>query len=237
MNTHTDTIFRSNLYKLLSTGFRYPDPEIFKTFQNGEFLDELMYNISSISGLNALMLEYSGMAGNHKDDMKGMTMAQFEIEFTRIFDAGTPVPLCPPNESHYCRKPGSVVMLEVSEFYNFFGMRMSQEEGKREFPDHICAELEFLHFLTFREEEALGEDKLEEYKGYLLAQKDFLERHLIQWIPEFCLKLQDSASLTFYVRLGQITSRFISSEFELVTANLHSFNPKNKILASAGFPD
>ena len=52
MNTY-DPIIRSNLYKLLSIGFRYPSPESFKTFQNGEFLDELMYNISSILGLNA----------------------------------------------------------------------------------------------------------------------------------------------------------------------------------------
>jgi DMSO reductase family type II enzyme chaperone len=221
MNTHTDPIIRSNLYKLLSIGFRYPYPEIFNTFQNGEFLDELMYNISSIPRLNALMLEYFHMAEHQKEDMKGMTLAEFEIEFTRTFDAGTPIPLCSPYEGHYCKNPRSMVMLEVSDFYNFFGLRMSQEEGKREFPDHICAELEFLHFLTFREEEALREDKAEELKGYLLAQKDFLERHLIQWIPEFCLKLQDSTSLPFYARLARITSRFISSEFELMTANSH----------------
>ena len=59
-----------------------------------------------------------------------------------------------------------------------------------------------------------------------MAQKDFLERHLIQWIPEFCLKLQDSASLPFYAWLAQITSRFISFEFELITANLDEFNEK-----------
>ena len=218
MNTQTEPAIRSNLYKLLSTGFHYPTPEIFKTFQNGEFLDELMYNISLIPELNALMPEYSHMAEHEKDDMKGMTLAEFEIEFTRTFDAGTPVPLCSPYEGYYCGRPRSMVMLEVSEFYNFFGLRMSQEEGKREFPDHICAELEFLHFLTFKEEETLREDKGEELKGYLLAQKDFLERHLIQWIPEFCLKLQSSASLPFYACLAQITSRFIYSEFELMTA-------------------
>lgn len=224
MNTHTDPIIRSNLYKLMSIGFRYPGPEIFKTFQNGEFLDELMYNISLIPKLNALMLEYSHMAEHENEDMKGMTLAEFEIEFTRTFDAGTPIPLCSPYEGHYCKKPRSMVMLEVSDFYNFFGLCMSQEEGKREFPDHICAEVEFLHFLTFREEEALREDKGEELEGYLLAQKDFLERHLVQWIPKFCLKLQDSASLPFYAWLAQFTSRFISSEFELMTENLHKFN-------------
>ena len=224
ISINTDAFIRSNLYKLLSIGFRFPTPRLFKTFQNGEFLDELMYHISSIPGLNTLILERSPMAGREKDAMKGMTLAEFEIKFTRTFDAGTPIPLCSPYEGHYCDKPRSMVMLEVSEFYNFFGLHMSQEEGKREFPDHICAELEFLHFLTFKE--ALGEGKGEKLKGYLLAQKDFLERHLVQWIPKFCLKLQDSASLPFYAWLAQITSRFISFEFELITANLDEFNEK-----------
>jgi len=213
MNTHTDPIIRSKLYKLLSIGFHYPDPENFKTFQNGDFLDELMYNISLIPELNAIMLEYSRIAAHRKDDMKRMTLAEFETEFTRTFDAGSPVPVCSPYEGHYCRRPRSMVMLEVSEFYNFFGMHMSQEEGKREFPDHICAELEFLHFLTFKEEEAQRGDKVEEHKGYLLAQKDFLERHVNQWIPEFSLKLQESASMPFYTLLARITSCFITSEF------------------------
>lgn len=106
-------------------------------------------------------------------------------------------------------------MLEVSEFYNFFGLRMSQD--KREFPDHICAELEFLHFLTFKE--ALNEGMEEKLKGYLLAQKDFLELHLIQWGPEFFLKLQNSADVPFYALLAQIASQFIASEYELLSAN------------------
>jgi DMSO reductase family type II enzyme chaperone len=221
MNNHTDPIIRSNLYKLLSIGFRYPTPEIFRSFQNGEFLDKLMCNISLIPGFNDLMLELSLIAEHEKESMKGMTLSEFEIEFTRTFDAGIPVPLCSPYEGHYCQKPRTMVMLEVSEFYNFFGMRMNQEEGKREFPDHICAELEFLHFLTFKEEKALRGSKGEELNGYLRTQKDFLERHIFQWVPEFCLKLQDSTSLPFYVWLARIMSGFISSEFELMTANLH----------------
>src|SRR5450759_4542575 len=94
MNTHTYPIIRSNLYKLLSIGFHYPDPENFKTFQNGYFLDELMYNISLIPELNAIILEYFHMAQHGRDDMKGMTLAEFEMEFTRIFDAGSPIPVC-----------------------------------------------------------------------------------------------------------------------------------------------
>ncbi len=107
-------------------------------------------------------------------------------------------------------------MLEVSKFYDCFGLRVSREEGRREFPDHISIELEFLHFLTYKEAHAVGTDDEEMLRGYLLAQKDFLERHLMQWVPEFCLKLQNSASMPFYAQLAQIMSRFIACEFELL---------------------
>ncbi len=222
IQTHRDPIVCSNIYKLLSIGFRYPTQERFKIFQNGEFLDEIMYNISSIPGLNTIMIEQALRVKQVKYAMKRMTLAEFGMKFTWTFDACFPLPPCPPYEGIYYEKPRSAVMLEVSEFYKSFGLRMSQKEGKREFPDHICAELEFLHFLTFKEAHATGE----KLKEYLLAQKDFLERHLIQWIPGFCSKLQDPESPPFYALLARITSSFIDCEFEL----LQKYDHQNYIL-------
>jgi len=207
-----EPINSSHLYKLLSTGFRYPTPQLFGTFQNGEFLDELMCNISP-----TIMAKNAHLVKQAKDVVEGITLAEFEMNFTRTFDAGAPVPPCPPYEGHYCEKPRSIVLLEVSEFYNCFGLSMSQENGKREFPDHISAELEFLHFLTYNETTAAGD----ELSGYLLAQKDFLERHLMQWVPGFRNKLQNSP---FYFQLAEITLLFITCEFELLNANL--LNPE-----------
>jgi DMSO reductase family type II enzyme chaperone len=206
-----EPIVSSNLYKMLSTGFRYPTPELFGTFQNGEFLDGLMCNMSLIPGLmpeNALLVRQA------KDAVEGMPLAEFEMEYTRTFDAGAPAPPCPPYEGHYCEKPRSVVLLEVSEFYNCFGLSMSQEKGKREFPDHISAELEFLHFLTYNEATAKGD----ELSGYRMAQKDFLERHLMQWVPKFQNKLQNSP---FYLQLAEITLLFIACECELLTTDFN----------------
>ncbi len=214
-----DLFARSDLHRLLSTGFRYPTPEIFKIFQKGEFLDEIMYDISSITRLNKIMAEH---AEHVKDDMKGMTLAELEIKFTQTFDSGIPVPPCPLYEGVYSGKPRSMIMLDVSEFYNYFGLRMSREEGKREFPDHICAELEFLHFLTYNEASSSGDE--ETLKGYLLAHRDFLERHMVQWVPEFCLRLQNSAGLPFYAWLAQITSQLITCELEMLNEVLQEFN-------------
>jgi DMSO reductase family type II enzyme chaperone len=109
-------------------------------------------------------------------------------------------------------------LLEVSEFYRHFGLQMSQEEAKRELPDHLCAELEFLHFLTFQKRQAVIDGKPEVEKKYCLAQKDFLDRHMIQWITKFSDRLQSSAGVSFYAQLARMTSLFITYELELVTS-------------------
>ncbi|MCZ7393017.1 MAG: molecular chaperone TorD family protein [Candidatus Methanoperedens sp.] len=223
---------RSNIYRLLYTGFRYPAPLVFETFQNGEFLAELEKNISLLPHLHIPAIEKSLFINN----LEGVTFPEFEVKFAQTFDTGSPLPPCPPYEGMYSREPRTSVMLEISEFYRHFGLRMSQKEGKRELPDHISAELEFLHFLTFREAAAFNEGD-EFLKGYRLAQKDFLVRHPVRWVPEFRDKLRSFAGASFYTRLAEITSVVISQDLEFVTSNLLEKGPtasqvayKNKFL-------
>jgi DMSO reductase family type II enzyme chaperone len=219
---------RSNVYKLLSRGFRYPTPEIFKTFRNGEFLEELMGNIIALPYKKNLA-EHALQIEIILDDLGEIMFDDFEAGFIRTFDSGAPLPPSPPYEGFYRGEPRTAVLLAVSEFYRHFGLIMSREEGKREHPDHLCAELEFLHFLTFKEAQAMEDGNTEFLKGYRLAQKDFLERHLIQWVPKFHDRLQSSTRFSFYTELARITSVFIVQDVELVTTNLKEGSEKNQL--------
>ena len=210
---------RSNVYKLLSRGFRYPTPEVFETFRNGEFLAELLANITALT-YKKNPVEYAPQIEVVQDYLAGVTFNDFEVGFIQTFDTGAPLPPSPPYEGFYRGEPRTAVLLAVSEFYRHFGLVMSREEGKREHPDHLCAELEFLHFLTFKEAQAIKDENPELLKGYRLAQKDFLELHLIQWVPKFRDRLQGSARFPFYTELARITSVFLAQDMELVTINL-----------------
>ncbi len=212
ISNHSDA--RSSIYRLLSLSFRYPKVEVFKTFQSGEFFGEIRDCVFSLPHLNALQ----AFSVKIRNELEGMDFWDFEARFVLTFDAGSPFPPCPPYEGMYI-EPRTAVLLEVSEFYRCFGLAMSQKEGKREFPDHISAELEFLHFLTFKEAQAIANDDKEFLKGYLLAQKDFLERHPLRWAPEFCKRLMNSG-VPFYARLAEVTSVFLACEHELVTSRL-----------------
>lgn len=218
---------RSNIYKLLSRGFHYPTPEAFRTFKDGEFLAELLANIIALPYKN--LVEHALQIEVVQDGLAGITFNDFEAEFIRTFDTGAPLPPSPPYEGFYRGEPRTAVLLAVSEFYRHFGLLMNREEGKREYPDHLCAELEFLHFLTFKEAQSVEDDNTEFLKGYRLAQNDFLKHHLIQWVPKFHDRLESSARFPFYTRLAWLTSVFLAQDMELVTANLEKEWGENQL--------
>lgn len=221
---HADPLIRSTVYKLLSLGFKYPNTEIFKAFQNGEYLSELQNTMSSLPHLKSLLNGHEEIIRKIGQDLQGATLQDLQLKYTQAFDVGVPEPPCPPYEGVY--RGGierTVTLIEVSEFYKQFGLKMHSEEEKRELADHLCAELEFLHFLTFKENQAREEGNKELLKGYIWAQKDFLELHLAKWVPKFTDKLQTSCADPLYVPLANITSKFVTSEFELVKSMFEEF--------------
>jgi DMSO reductase family type II enzyme chaperone len=78
-------------------------------------------------------------------------------------------------------------MEELVRFYNHFGLSVA-EAREREVPDHITTELEFMHYLTFKEVLALqrGEDPA----PYCAAEMDFLSRHPAKWLPQLHKKTE-----------------------------------------------
>jgi DMSO reductase family type II enzyme chaperone len=212
---------RSTIYKLLSLAFGYPTEDLIHAFQNGEYMNELLAALSAIPHLQSLAAEWDQSSEKSREQLNGVSSADFEVNFIRTFDVGTSTPPCPPYEGFYRQEKGqTTIMLEVSEFYKHFGLAMDQDDGKRELPDHLCAELEFLHFLAFKEAQARNKETEELLKGYLMAQRDFLQRHPAGWVPAFYQKLKESAVMPFYVQLAKITSDIIRYDLEWLEAEL-----------------
>jgi DMSO reductase family type II enzyme chaperone len=99
-------------------------------------------------------------------------------------------------------------MEEMVRFYRYFGLR--PDEGMREPPDHLAAQLEFLHFLTYRETQALlsGDDA----DPLRRAEKDFLERHPGRWVPKLLARLDQHKPHRFYRTLLHALGLFLSAE-------------------------
>lgn len=82
------------------------------------------------------------------------------------------------------------------------------------FPDHISVALEFMEGLTEAEAAAWEENRLDDVSAYLETELAFLDRYLLTWVPAFCAKVAEQATLPFYREMAMLTADFLKSEQE-----------------------
>jgi TorA maturation chaperone TorD len=127
-------------------------------------------------------------------------------EFTRLFIGPYKLP-CPPWESVYIS--GRRLMMqeaydEVQDFYQDVGLEIRNPEINA---DHIGAELNFLAVLYGKMN---GDPEKRLY--YMDIAKRFLDEHLMSWIPQFTLDMEEAADFALYKTLAQVTREFIGAK-------------------------
>lgn len=110
-----------------------------------------------------------------------------------------------PYESVYT-SPKHIMMQDawsqVCGIYEAKGIERNDEAGDW-LEDHISMEMEYMAYLC---------DETSEYTETLAGleeQKAFLNTHLLNWAPEFCLKIKECADTEFYRMVGQLTTGFL----------------------------
>lgn len=86
----------------------------------------------------------------------------------------------------------------------------------REPEDHIAIELEFMAYLCQRTADALEAGDQAAAEAYLKKQSEFLQKHLMVWVPQFCRDLQRAAGRGFYKGVAQITDEYLAMEGQTV---------------------
>lgn len=180
---------RSSLYRCLAAAFSFPTPELREAFASGQFLEKLL---AAAPALPFPLPAHDGLRGDST-----LTHEELQQEYIRLFEVGPGRPPCPLYEGTH-RSGRMKIMEELVRFYEHFGLR--PEAG--DLPDHLCAELEFMHYLAFKEAAALhtGADS----QPYRLAQRDFLQRHLNRWLPRLRFRLEQLDALPIYLSLTRL---------------------------------
>ncbi len=195
---------RSRLYVLLANAMSYPDDEFCQWVREGGVAQPLREQLplavptlgdDEVSDWDALRKPGDG------DDLA--------VEYTRLFDAGVKGPPCPLYGGLYS-DARMKKMEEAIRFYNHFGLTLSEEQ--RELPDHLITQLEFLHYLSYREVESLqrGVDP----GPFRRAQRDFIERHPGAWVPKLRERLAREEAPPFFVALLGIVGALLAAEGE-----------------------
>lgn len=122
-----------------------------------------------------------------------------------------------PYESVYT-SPDRLIMQEardqVLKAYRAEGLDRSDTFDDPE--DHIALEFEYMAHLCQKTHAALLEEAGPAAADYLAKQKNFLERHLLNWIPSFCADVVRIAETEFYQGAARITRGYLEMEQPLI---------------------
>jgi putative dimethyl sulfoxide reductase chaperone len=127
-------------------------------------------------------------------------------EYTRLF-IGPYKLLCPPWESVYM-SPKRLMMQEACDevvgVYAEMGLAIDNPDVM---PDHIGVELNFLAVLHGKMMSDQGGTS-----SYVDTAKRFLDEHLLRWVPQFTIDMEEAADSALYKSLAEVTRIFIMAE-------------------------
>ncbi len=194
---------RSGFYALLGRGFSNPDQSVVDFFQQAA-QKQMEAPGKMASSLKAL-LEAASQA----------ELDQLQRAYMLIFD-----PVSGPFPYEVEHRPGhefakAQIMADLMGFYRAFAV-----EPRTERPDHIGAELEFMHLLTLKEARALESGQADKAQLCREAQEKFLREHLLSWYQALLKAMRSKLevdSLIFYRQLLNVFELFIETEKENLT--------------------
>ena len=118
---------------------------------------------------------------------------ELRLRYSGLFEVGDDGPPVPIREDLFLAQPAKL-REDIVRFYDYFGYQLDEEFQWQ--MDHLSIELEFMHFLIIGELRS-DNDKL----SFQLGQYDFLEKHLINWVPPFLKKLSTLDESDIYTKI------------------------------------
>lgn len=211
---------RSKLYLLVSWSMLYPeDDEFLDYLQSGEFVED---GRSALTSLDQALDHLGGERAKKKlallakglDQIEGWIASEcanwqltdLQSEHRRVFSNVITLD-CPPYETLFGNDHvfgQAHVMGDIAGFYKAFGVELSRDVHER--MDHLSVELEFMHFLAYKESYARCHDGAEKTAIVVDAQKKFLKDHIGRWVPLFARMLVKKADSGFFRHMAEFTS-------------------------------
>lgn len=220
--------FREATYRLLSQMFLYPDEE--RVAAIAAAANELWQERAALARF-AFFGRWSHLLCFLKD-LGQRRLEDIQSRYISIFvvnPAGVP---CPPYESVYrepAGRPTGWLLAQVEREYATAGLGPKAE--KRELPDHVAVETEYLGVLCGREAEAWEEKNRAAGTEAVRRQNAFLDRHLALWFPDFAGQVVAADISGVYATVSEAAQAFISHDGDLLGALLEMLSAGDRGLA------
>jgi putative dimethyl sulfoxide reductase chaperone len=242
---------RSKLYLLISWSMLYPeDDEFLDYLQSGEFvqdgrsaIESLMQSLDSTSGerakkkLNAVSKLIDRVEEWVASECVNWQLADLQSEHRRVFSNVITLD-CPPYETLFGNDHvfgQAHVMGDIAGFYKAFGVELSRDIHER--MDHLSVELEFMHFLAYKESYARCHDGADKTQIVVDAQKKFVKEHIGRWVPLFARMLTKKADSGFFHYIAELTSDWMDFDAVYLGVNPQPYSEADYRPATFNAPE
>lgn len=193
---------RENLCRYLAACYYQPGPE---------YAEERVFE-SMLDAAAGVDPELAACTRRLGEAFAGEGVDKLLVDYARLF-LGPAHILAKPYGSAWLEGEQTLMQdstADVDALYAEGGFEI--DDGFRELPDHIAAELEFLYLLIFRENEAQRSGDAAALAAIADLRKRFLGGHLGAWIVPFTAAVSEGAESAFYRELAELTGRFVGME-------------------------
>lgn len=198
---------RQGVYRLFGAGFSYPTTEML-----------------SAAGAASSIFEELGMfdyafAPDVAEAANAMAVADLDelsVDYVALFEAGVAGAACPPHESAHRAdaRTGEVAGLqsELKRTILRFGLRL--ENSSQDMVDHIATEMHVMAMLC--NAEAVSHAEEAPFARVASHQLEFLNDHLLQWVPGFADLVQAKRRNSAYTALAGGVNSFLMHERQIL---------------------
>ncbi len=242
---------RSKIYLLFSWSLLYPEDEEFLDYlQCGEFVED------GRAALDGLRLALDGIGGDRANQKIALMKKQFDqieklvsaecvnwqigdlqTEHRRVFTNVITLD-CPPYETLFGNDhvfAQSHVMGDIAGFYKAFGVELSKDVHER--LDHLSVELEFMHFLTYKESYSRCHDGVDKTEIVVDAQKKFVKNHIGRWVPLFCRMLAKKSDTGLFKLIADCMSEWMDFEVAFLGVTVQPYSEADYRPATFNAPE
>ncbi len=203
-------VARASIYQLLSQALIYPDDDVVAAMAETDLPQAREATAFLPVNLDSELAAFG-------DQMADTSSSKLKSLHGRIFSHVISVD-CPPCEAFYTAKGISQEtgeLADIAGFFKAFGLTLAESERV----DHISVELEFMHFLTYKEAYAQTHHDPAKARFCRETQRKFIRDHLGRWGTHFARLLDQKADGGYYSCLASLLEKFISSEVAFLRVN------------------
>lgn len=179
---------------------------------------ELLANLEEIFG-EATLVHFREFLKYFPANMEGTIQEYNDLFIVPLGEYVTPYEAVYREQREVEGKPLNGLLMgkttvAVQESYRQANVRVT--EDFLELPDHAGLEISFMGHLCKKQVEAMNQADSKQVEKFLQMQKNFLQEHLILWIPGLCARIRENAHGPFYKGVAGLLEAFMLLEAEAI---------------------